>query len=106
MRDEDKPFVCYNQGWSMKIVPRGAAGWRLFGLWMVSLGLLVGLFLAVLSIGLSPGGEIVAVVVFLAATLVWTVAMIRWMLARSEVIDVARLIELKRAQDRKRTSRS
>lgn len=102
MRDEDKPFVCYKQGWNMKIVPRNSEGWRAFGLWLAALAALTGMFLATLAAGPGKAGEIAAVVVFLALTGVWTVAMIRWMLARSEVIDLAELTKLKREQDKAR----
>lgn len=90
MRDQDKPFACYRSGLGMKIVPRGAADWRAFGWWMASLLVLVGLFVAVLAMELGEAGEIVAIAGFLCLTGVWTFAMIRWLLARSEVIDLAR----------------
>jgi type VI protein secretion system component VasK len=100
MREEDKPFVCYKQGWNMKIVPRNAAGWRAFALWLAALAVLIGLFIATLAIGLGDAGEIIAVVLFLTVTGLWTVAMIRWMLARSEVIDLADLVAIKRSRER------
>ena len=89
MRDEDKPFVCYRNGINLKIVPRGAAGWRAFAWWLAALMMLTGLFIAVLSLEPGRGTEIVAVIAFLVLAGVWSVAMIRWMLARSEVIDLA-----------------
>ncbi len=52
--------------------------------------LLVGLFIATLTLELDDAMEIVTVVIFLVLTGVWIVAMIRWMMARSEVIDLAR----------------
>ena len=105
MRDEDKPFVCYKQGWNMKIVPRNADGWRAFALWLAALGALIGLFIGALALGLGQSGEIAAVVIFLLLTGAWTFAMIRWMLARSEVIDLADLVELKRMRDQERPGR-
>lgn len=101
MREKDKPFICYKWGWSMKIVPRNAAGWRMFGLWMVSLVPLVVAFTAAMATELGPQAEIVIVIAFLAATAVWAVAMIRWMLARSEIVRLDELLELKRERDRR-----
>ena len=104
MRDEDKPFACYRDGLGMKIVPRGAVGWRAFGWWMASLFLLVGLFITVLAMELGEAWEIVAVVGFLCLTGVWTFAMIRWMMARSEVIDLARPAKEPRRRGSRRRS--
>ena len=105
MRAEEQPFVCYKLGWSIKIVPRGAAGWRALGIWLAALAALIGLFVATLATEPGKAGEIAAVVIFLALTTVWAVAMIRWMLARSEVIDLADLVELKRKRDRESSGR-
>jgi hypothetical protein len=99
MRDEDKPFICYKQGWSMKIVPRNAAGWRAFGLWMASLIPMIAVFAAAMATDPGETLEIVFVVAFLALTGAWVFAMIRWMLARSEIVDLAELMELKRRKD-------
>ncbi len=104
MSDQDKPFVCYRNGLNMKIVPRGRQGWRLFGLWMAFLMLLVGLFIATLALELGDAMEIAAEVVFLVLTGVWIVAMIRWMLARSEVIDLARPAKEPRRRGSRRRS--
>ena len=103
MRDEDKPFVCYKHGgWSMKIVPRNAAGWRATALWTLGLLPTIGLFTAFLATEPGLAWEIAAVAILLLATLVWVVAMIRWMKARSEVVDMEDLLRLKREADRQR----
>lgn len=104
MRDEDKPFVCYKQGWSIKIVPRGAAGWRAFGLWMAVLTILLAAFLFAMARLDDTRAQIAAIVSFVIATLIWAVAMIRWMKARSEVIDLAELLDLKRQNDGRRVN--
>ena len=102
MRDEDKPFVCYKQGWNMKIVPRGAAGWRAFGLWMASLGLMVAVFLAAMEALREPAMQTTAAVAFVVIVLIWAVAMIRWMMARSEIVDLNELMKLKRESESRR----
>lgn len=99
MRDEDKPFVCYKQGLSMKIVPRGGAGWRAFGLWMGAFMLMLVAFLTAMPWVQGSTGQMAATGIFLAVTAQWAVAMIRWMLARSEIIDLRELTELKRERD-------
>lgn len=106
MRDEDKPYACYKQGWSIKIVPRNGEGWRGVGLWVVGLLALLGGFIGVLASASSETLLITAVAVFLVATLVWVFAMIRWMMARSEVVDVEDLLRLKRERDQTRRRRS
>lgn len=105
MRDEDKPFICYRQGrWRMKIVPRNAAGWRAFTLWMIGFFIIAGLFIFLMSRDLTTGGVIAALIVYLTGTAIWAVTMIRWMKARSEIVDLDDLLALKR--DRDRQSRS
>lgn len=102
MRDEDKPFVCYQQGWNMKIVPRNAAGWRALGLWMLAL-MLPTLAMIPLSVHFddTPQEYLVtwAIAPLLLTMAVTTIFMIRWMKVRSEVIDIDGLIEIKRQQD-------
>jgi hypothetical protein len=110
MRDEDKPFICYKQGWSMTITPRNAEGWRLFAIWMVPLFAATGLFVWISFQAQKHGWSetnilLLATLGFLPATLIWAIAMIRWMMARSEIIDVNGLIEIKREQDIARKKR-
>ena len=110
MRDEDKPFICYKQGWNMKITPRNAEGWRLLALWMVPFFAATGLFVWIGFQAEKHGWSessiaLLAFLGFLPATLIWTIVMIRWMKARSEIIDVNGLIEIKREQDIARKKR-
>lgn len=107
MRDEDKPFICYKQGWNIKIMPRNAAGWRAFGYWMAAL-LAPTMLLVIIAFRLddSPKESIVlwATIPMLLLTGGIAIAMIRWMKARSEIVDVDGLMEIKRTMDRQRKS--
>lgn len=102
MRDEDKPFICYQQGWNIKIMPRNAAGWRALGLWMLVL-LLPSFALIPIAIRLDDTPQehlaIWAMVPLLAIMAVTSVAMIRWMKARSEIVDMDELLAIKRERD-------
>ena len=89
MSDVGKDFIAYRQvRWGLKIVPRNAAGWRATIIWMLLLAPPTGLF--VWAMADEPTGiKLVAILtVYLLVTAIWTVGGIRWMLARSEVIDV------------------
>lgn len=101
MRDENKPFVMYRRGpWHFTIMPRGRAGWLQFAAWMA--------VFAVPTIAFAVYGEAhegrpefwVALALYLAAVMVWSLASIRWMKARAEVIDLEDLLKLKREQER------
>lgn len=109
MRDEDKPFICYQQGMHIKITPRNAAGWRAFGLWMLAV-LSPVMLIVPLAIRFddTPNEWVVIwlTVPFLLLMGGLIIAMIRWMKARSEIVDVDGLIEIKRQQDRTRGERS
>jgi uncharacterized membrane protein len=105
MRNEDKPFVCYRQGkWSLSIVPRNARGWRLMAYWMVPFLAALGLFIlasVVLEANGKTDNQIALYIVppFLLTTLIWSVAMIRWMYLRSEVLNMDELVIIKRERD-------
>ncbi len=100
MREEDKPFVCYRTGrWRMKIVPRNAAGYRGMFVWMLSLIPIVVVF--IWAISSEPSGAFLALIVgsYILALLGWVIAMIRWMKARSEIVNLEELLALKRERD-------
>jgi len=108
MREQDKPFICVKHGgWSMKIKPRNGEGWRAMGMWVLSLILLSGGFPMLVAryanndafIGWATAG-------FLVVVGIWAVTMVRWMLARSEVIDVNEMLKLKRDQERARKGKN
>lgn len=100
MRDEDKPFVCFKRGWAIQIVPRNGAGWRATGLWMIPFLALIALFIwgcaAMETRGLESRIGLVLVPPLLVATGVWAVAMIRWMKARSEIVDIDKELNVRR----------
>ena len=102
MRDESKPFICMKQGWNIKITPRNGEGWRALALWMVGLLLPSFAFIPVaIRFDNTPQENLVlwGIVPVLLLTVLISIVMTRWMLARSEIIDVNGLIEIKRAQD-------
>lgn len=112
MRDEDKPFVYYKTGSGFKISPRNAAGWRAFVAWMLAFFCATGIFVwATVAADNAGWGDrkmlLLLTVPFLCVTAIWVFAMIRYMKARSEIVDMDSLIQLKREIDRnkKRNSR-
>lgn len=102
MRDKDKPFIWIKSASGIKISPRNALGWKLMGWWMAAMLVLAGLFILAMSGHPRSTTAIAYTVAFLIATTVWAIAMIRWMMARSEVINLDELIALKRQQDEAR----
>jgi len=96
MRDSDKPFVLYRRGpWNFTIMPRGTAGW-------VQFAVPTAVF-AIYAETVEGRPEFWgALGLYLVATLVWSITMIRWMRARSELVDVEQLLRLKRENERKR----
>ena len=99
MREEDKPFICYKSRWSLKIQPRNAAGWKATGYWVLALVPIVGLF--VLGMSTKPGAGLATVygVLYAAGMGLWVWSMVRWMKARSEVVDLDALLAIKKQQD-------
>jgi hypothetical protein len=103
MPNQEKLFVCVKNGWAMNFSPIGLAGWRALGWWTLSLLPIIGVFLSIIATGPSPVVEAVIGIAFLAVLGLWTWAMIRWMLPRSDVIDANELLELKRERDRQKS---
>lgn len=87
MTNQEKLFVCVKSGWAMNFSPTGLAGWKALGWWTISLLPIIGVFVSIIATGPSPTIEAVLVIAFLAALGLWTWAMIRWMLPRSDVIE-------------------
>lgn len=110
MRDEDKPFVYYKTGSGFKISPRNAAGWRAFAVWMFAFFGATGIFVWVTVAADSSGWGDSKILLFLTlpfllVTAIWVFAMIRYMKARSEIVDMDSLLKLKRAQEAKKKRR-
>jgi hypothetical protein len=105
MSDQDKPFICYKSGWGMKIVPRNAAGRRAVIMWMIAYLVPTGGFVWLMVYYPRPAIIAAATVSYLIITGIWLIAMIRWLMARSEIVDLRELLELKREQDRAKRRR-
>jgi hypothetical protein len=100
MRDQDKPFICYRNGkWAIRIQPRNAAGWKAMALWLLALVPGVVLFAMVMANEPSRSATTATVILYLLFMALWAALGIRWMLARSEIIDVEALLAIKRKQD-------
>lgn len=103
MRDEDKPFVLYRRGpMNFSIVPRGVAGWVQSGIWMALLAPPTIAFVLWAEAHEGDPQFWVGLALYLVATLIWTLAGIRWMKARAEVVDIPTLLREKREAERKR----
>jgi uncharacterized membrane protein len=98
--DQDRPFIAYRRGrWGLKIVPRGAAGWWLFFLWMLPLVPVTAAYVWAIS-RVPEGRELTALIVgYIVALTLWAVIMTRWMLKRSEQVEIETLLALKREKD-------
>ena len=71
----------------MSFTPIGWAGWKALGWWTLSLLPITGVFLAFIAADPSPAIEAVLIFAYLAALGLWTWALIRWLLPRSDVIE-------------------
>lgn len=99
MAEQDKPFICYKSGWNLKIMPRNAAGWGALLMWLVVLAIPTALF-ALLMTRQHSDAQIAAYVTgYVLLTVGWSLAMLRWMYLRSEVVDMNELLKLKRELD-------
>jgi hypothetical protein len=110
MRDEDKPFICYRQNkWMFQITPRNAAGWRSFGLWTLPLLAATAGYVALVAAleekGASESVIGLLVIPFLILTVIWANFMIRWMLARSQIIDAKAVAQFQQEQERQAKKR-
>jgi hypothetical protein len=106
MSRSEKPFVAYRSGrWNLKIVPRNAAGWRALIVWMLALAPITGLFLWFASAEPEGARLWVGLAAYLAAMMIWGLGMMRWMMARSEIVDLEDLLAFKRERDKARRRR-
>ena len=98
MCDEDKPYVALRNGWMVQITPRNAAGWRGLGAWLLPFLVLAGVFTAVVSRELGDTVQFALTGLFLLVTVGLCIQMIRWMLARAEIVDLKEFQAIKRGQ--------
>ena len=101
MTDDEKMFVYTRRGLSRQIVPRNRRGWIAFGFWMLALAPIVALYTWLMA-DATDTARIAYSVVYFAAMGVWVLAMFHWMKARSEIVDLDELLELKRKRDREK----
>ena len=104
MAQDEKMFTCVKSGLNIRINPSNAAGWRALGLWMAAFFAMLAVFLVSVERVQGGAGAGGLTALFLFVTAIWAVAMIRWMMARSEVIDVKELLALKRELERQKRS--
>ena len=103
MREEDKPLVLYRRGpMNFTIVPRGAKGWVQFGLWLAVFAVPTAAFAVYADAHEGRPEMRIALGLYLAVTLIWSIALVHFMKARAEVVDVAAMIRQKRDADRSR----
>lgn len=106
MSRSEKPFIAYRSGrWALSILPRTAAGWRALLVWMMTLAPVTGAFVWFASA--EPKGPTLwlGVVAYLAVLAGWSVCMVRWVLARSEIVDLEDLQAVRRERDKARRRR-
>jgi RsiW-degrading membrane proteinase PrsW (M82 family) len=100
MRNEDKPFIYYKTGrWSFKIAPRNAAGVRATIAWTLLLAPIAVPFIWALNGEKTDALKALYIALYIAAMLLCSILMMRWMKARSEIVDFEELLQIKRAQD-------
>lgn len=102
MSRRQKPFVKYSRGpMNFIIIPRGAAGWTQFSLWIAVLVPHLVWFETHLPGRAREADLVVAVLLFVVGLLGWLICGIWWMLARAEVVDVGVLRRDRALQRRK-----
>lgn len=92
-RTDEKPFIMFRRGrFLFNITPRNAAGWRQFAAWMVLLAAMTGAFMVYVEGKGDQSETWWATGIYLVTIGVWSAAMIRWMRARAEVVDIEALL--------------
>jgi small-conductance mechanosensitive channel len=93
MAEQDKPFVCYKNGWNLQIMPRNWVGWRALMLWLLVLAVPTAPFVYLMARQPSDAQVTAYVIGYVFLTVVWSLAMLRWMYLNSEVIDLKELLK-------------
>ena len=92
MSDDEKMFVYTKRGWSVNIMPRNARGWLALLAWMVPLVPVVALYGWAMEGG-DNAIRVTATFGFVVLLAIWTLLMVRWMKARSEIVDIDELLK-------------
>jgi hypothetical protein len=100
MTEQDKPFVCYKSRWNFTIAPRKAAGWWALVWWLLALAPPTAGYAWLMAREPSDAAVVAWTTGYILLAVVWALTMTRWMYLRSEVIDMADVLEWKRRRDR------
>jgi hypothetical protein len=95
MKDHDKPFLCYRNGWDIKIVPANAAGWWALCMWVAPVLLGSAGFMVAITKA-SRATTVSATMLFILALVAWGILMTRWMMVRSKMVSLEELKQLTR----------
>jgi hypothetical protein len=106
MNNRDKPFIMYREGWgNVRIVPRGAAGWRETIVWLLMVVPIIGGFIGFALTDPKGVPLYIGLGLFAVAMGMWGIGGMVWMRGRAEVVDLQELLELKRQRDREKSKR-
>lgn len=106
MSEPEKMFVAYRTGrGTISIVPRTAAGWRAFIVWMLMIAPMTALF--AWFAGTEPEGATLwfGLTAYVALIILWAIGMVRWMLARSDRVDMDEFHAFKRHKEEEQKRR-
>jgi hypothetical protein len=103
MPDSAKPFVVYRRPTGLfTIVPRGLKGWAQLAVWIALLMPLVMWFMNHTQVHSTGRAFFDGLGLFCLGIVAWLIGGVWWMLARSEVVDMAELARRRYMEDRKR----
>lgn len=88
MAQDEKLFVCHKNGWIVNFQPRNAAGWRALAFWLLSLVPPAGLFMLGSSGKPNNVQAVAFLLLYLVSLVVWAWLFMKWMFARSEIVDL------------------
>lgn len=89
MRENEALFTLYRYGWRVNLVPRGLGGWLATLAWLIGYAPIVGLYTWFLTQSLTRAQAIAALLLFLLATLGWSIALTFWAKQHSVAADPA-----------------
>ena len=106
MSEPEKMFVAYRTGrGTISIVPRTTGGWRAFIVWMLMIAPMTALF--AWFAGTEPEGVALwfGLAAYAALIILWAICMVRWMLARSDRVDMDEFYAFKRHKEEEKKRR-